>query len=403
MPPTTAYQENLLCDTLDRMRRNPEGRKVVHLHISKLLPANRTTVKTKIISRMFGNLESGMHVQLFPMINQDLVVTVNAGAQRDVNAICNRIQTLFDDDPITFTEDADGNDQFVVWYDLAVDSAMAVQMAKGLRATADTLLRQPSKNQGRPAMTPVHLDYVQKQLATTNIIPFIKDQVAMRVHPGSADAEIEFFEFFLSVGEMQQAIAPDIDIFADRWLFQDLSRTMDLRMLETVVRAPHARECKTISLNLNLETIATPAFATFLERAPDGQKLIIEVQAIDVLSSIRTYFDVCDVVTGLGHAVLIDGLNPITLQMLDVGQLKPTYAKIMWANEFLDLMNPDSNKSATSMITEVGPEKIILARCDSQQAMGWGLKSGIRVFQGHFLDSFGKPKRKKRPNQPGAR
>jgi hypothetical protein len=154
---------------------------------------------------------------------------------------------------------------------------------------------------------------------------------------------------------------------------------------------------------LNLETIATPAFATFLERAPDGQKLIIEVQAIDVLSSIRTYFDVCDVVTGLGHAVLIDGLNPITLQMLDVGQLKPTYAKIMWANEFLDLMNPDSNKSATSMITEVGPEKIILARCDSQQAMGWGLKSGIRVFQGHFLDSFGKPKRKKRPNQPGAR
>lgn len=36
------YQEALLVDTLDRMRRNPEGRKVVRLHLSQLLPPNRT-------------------------------------------------------------------------------------------------------------------------------------------------------------------------------------------------------------------------------------------------------------------------------------------------------------------------------------------------------------------------
>ena len=94
----------------------------------------------------------------------------------------------------------------------------------------------------------------------------------------------------------------------------------------------------------------------------------------------------------MGHALLIDGLNPATLQMLDVGPLKPDYAKLMWAPEFIELLNPDSNKSAGSMIDEVGPEKIILARCDSQESMAWGLKSGIRIFQGHFLDSFGAPK-----------
>ena len=136
MQSTTAYQENLLCDTLDRMRRNPEGRKVVHLHISKLLPGNKTPVKSKIVSRMFGNLESGMHVQIFPMINQDLVMTVNSGSQRDVNATCNRIRTLFEDDPATHVEDAQGNDQFVNWYDLEVDSAMAIAMAQDLPATS---------------------------------------------------------------------------------------------------------------------------------------------------------------------------------------------------------------------------------------------------------------------------
>ncbi|MBT6088884.1 MAG: hypothetical protein HOH20_04835, partial [Rhodospirillaceae bacterium] len=297
-----------------------------------------------------------------------------------------------EDDPATHVEDAQGNDQFVNWYDLEVDSAMAIAMAQDLRSEGTRLLRQPPAAKGLPTMSPAQLDQVQKQLATANIIPFIKDQVAMRVNPGAADAAIEFFEFFLSVGDLQRTIAPNMNIFGDRWLFQDLSRTMDLRMLEIVVRAPHARECKTLSLNLNLETVSTPAFEKFVERAPEGQKIIVEVQSIDVLANVRSYFDVHDVLSGMGHALLIDGLNPATLQMLDVGPLKPDYAKLMWAPEFIELLNPDSNKSAGSMIDEVGPEKIILARCDSQESMAWGLKSGIRIFQGHFLDSFGAPK-----------
>ena len=392
MQHTTAYQENLLCDTLDRMRRNPEGRKVVHIHLSRLMPGNRTPVKSKIVSRMFGNLEGGMHIQMFPMINQDLVMTVNAGAQRDVNAICNRLRGLFDDDPVTFTEDKDGNDQFVNWYDLEVDSAQALNMAQELREEANRRLRKAPEAPPTPAMTPVQLDHVQKQLATTNIIPFVRDQVAMRVSPGDADAHIEFYEFFLSVGDLQRTIAPGINVFGDRWLFQDLSRTMDLRMLETVVRAPHARESPVISLNLNLETISTPAFVTFLERIPEDQKIIVEVQAIDVLAAVRSYYDVHDVISSMGHALLIDGLNPIMLQMIDVRMMKPDYAKIMWAPELIDLMNPDSSKSAAALIESIGGDKIVLARCDSQNAMAWGLKSGIRIFQGHFLDSFGKPR-----------
>lgn len=396
MQQTTAYQENLLCDTIDRIRRNPEGRKIVHLRLSKLMPANRTPVKTKIVSRMFGNLESGMHVQIFPMINQDLVMIVNSGAQRDVNSICNRIRKLFGDDPITFAQDADGEDRFVTWFDLEVDAAMALNLGQELRNEANAKIRQPPPPPPTPVMSPKQLDVVQKKLATTNIIPFVKDQVAMRVAPGSADASIEFYEFFLSVGDLQRTLAQGINVFGDRWLFQDLSRTMDLRMLEVVVRAPHARSAPAISLNLNLETVSTPTFASFLERIPDEQKVIVEIQAIDVLANIRDYYEVLDVLSGLGHALLIDGLNPTTLQMLNVPLLKPDYAKIMWAPEFIDLLHPDSNKSAVSMIEEVGAEKVILARCDTQNAMAWGLKSGIRVYQGYFLDSFGKPGRNKK-------
>lgn len=57
------YQETLLVDTHDRMRRNPEGRKVVHLHLSQLMPPNRTPVRIKIVTRMFRTLESGCNAQ----------------------------------------------------------------------------------------------------------------------------------------------------------------------------------------------------------------------------------------------------------------------------------------------------------------------------------------------------
>ena len=75
---------------------------------------------------------------------------------------------------------------------------------------------------------PASLDAIQKKIAFANIVPFIRDQVALRVNPSTKEASIEFYEFFLSVGDLQRAAAPDISFLADRWLFQDLSRTMDM-------------------------------------------------------------------------------------------------------------------------------------------------------------------------------
>ncbi len=380
------YQETLLVDTLDRMRRNPEGRKVVHLHLSQLMTQNRTPVRIKIVTRMFRTLESGRQVQLFDMTNGDLMMIVGGGAQRDVNNIIHRIRKLFEGDPATL-DDAEGADRFATWYDLSLDSSMAIQNAQHMRREA-----QEGKTQNSAALiqglTPASLDAIQKKIAFANIVPFIRDQVALRVNPSTKEASIEFYEFFLSVGDLQRAAAPDISFLADRWLFQDLSRTMDMRMLETVTRSPHARGTPRISLNLNLETILTPAFKAFLDHLEDGQKVIVEVQAVDLLTNYEMYLDVRNAVNSMGHAILIDGLSTTTLEMLDVAAMKPDYAKIAWAPELLDLMDSPTNKSAAFFVQEIGPEKVVLSRCDSSSALSWGIRTGITLFQGHFLDAF---------------
>lgn len=153
------YQEGLLVDTLDRMRRNPEGRKVVHLRLSQLMPHNRTPVRIRILHRMFRNLESGRQVQLFPIGNDDLVIIVNAGAQRDVANTCERVRTLFESDPVTHLIEG-RPDKFIFWFDLGLDAALAIHAAQQLRQIVQKM--PPRSDQLMPGLTPVILDDVQK-------------------------------------------------------------------------------------------------------------------------------------------------------------------------------------------------------------------------------------------------
>ena len=147
------------------------------------------------------------------------------------------------------------------------------------------------------------------------------------------------------------------------------------------------RGAPAISLNLNLETVLTPAFSTFLERIEKNQKVIVEVQAVDVLTNFQMYRDTEAVLSSMGHAILIDGLTTTALGMLDFSLMKPDYAKILWAPELLDMMDPTTNQSAAFIVDSIGVDKVILSRCDSANALAWGMKTGIHVFQGHFLDS----------------
>jgi EAL domain-containing protein (putative c-di-GMP-specific phosphodiesterase class I) len=386
------YQETLLVDTIDRMRRNPEGRKVVHLRLSQMLPQNRTPVRLKILTRMFRALESGRQVQLFSLTNGDLAMVVNAGAQRDVNNVIHRIRSLFESDPVTMV-DAGGEDRFCAWYDLALDANLALHAAQDLRRQAQT---GPVRAEAPPAppLTPQLLDDIQKKLAFANIVPFVRDQPVLRINPTTYEAAIEFVEFFLSVGDLQRAAAPNVNLLGDRWLFQDLSRTMDMRMLDTVVRAPHAREAPGLSLNLNLETVVTPAFKSFLDQMPKTQRIVVEIQAIDVFTNPSLFLDVQGALRGLGHMVLLDGMNLGTLRLLDVAGLKTDYAKVAWSPDLGEGGGRDSAEVFRALSNAMGAGKVIVSRCESPQALAWGLKNGITLFQGRFLDSLKSGRRK---------
>ncbi|MSO96928.1 MAG: EAL domain-containing protein [Rhodospirillaceae bacterium] len=138
----------------------------------------------------------------------------------------------------------------------------------------------------------------------------------------------------------------------------------------------------------------------FIERVEKGQKVIVEVQAVDVLTNLALYNDIDAALSLMGHAVLIDGLTTMALSVLDIGRLKPDYAKLVWSPELLNTMDPKGSRS-TAMLKQLGGEKIVLSRVDTADALQWGLRMGIGLFQGRFLDSFSKPAHQRKPGATG--
>jgi len=100
------------------------------------------------------------------------------------------------------------------------------------------------------------------------------------------------------------------------------------------------------------------------------------------------FMDVQSAMKSMGHAMLIDGLNVATLRLLDAASLKPDYVKVAWSPELSEIGNSNAGAVMAAVTAAVGEGKVIISRCESSKAMSWGLKNGVTLFQGRFLDSL---------------
>ena len=64
-------QENLLLDYMHRLEKHKEGRKVVHLHLSHLRPANRREQHIRTAMGNFEPMVKDLYVKVFSVKHAD--------------------------------------------------------------------------------------------------------------------------------------------------------------------------------------------------------------------------------------------------------------------------------------------------------------------------------------------
>ncbi len=377
--------EGLLYDAAERVGRVREGRLALHLHLSQLLPSNREEGRIRIAFRMFESMVDAYRGQMFLMSNSDIVLICKDARVNDLDAIVYKLRALFSTDPLTYAESADGQDRFVSYYDIEADYDSFFALCG--RMVADSK-KQAADLRAAPPAQPLdakNLTKVLERIGATDIAGVVRRQACVHINQRMT-AEVAFQEFFMSIMDLQKVLAPDVNILANRWLFQHLSQVLDLRVLSVLQNCGLRKMPSAFSVNLNMATIETPVFQQFEAAIRGRAGLVVEFQLLDIFNDLDGFFRARDRLRARGHKSVLDGMTPVTLQFMDAELFDTDYVKVSWSPDMIDDIKTAEVQNA---LGPVGFERVILARCDTETSISWGLSQGIRMFQGRFLDSMG--------------
>lgn len=379
---TNTYPEQQLLDTLNRVKRNSEGFLAIYMNFSKLRPQHKQPRQLKILVRMFDPIIHTTQSRLFAFSCGDMIVLGKGIKFNAAEETITKIREMLQADPLVY--DSPKN-EFAEIYDLEKDfNNLYLKVEKALKTAQETkqIQRPPAKIRN---IEPEDLDAVLKNLAQMEVADIIRRQSAIYI-PARANAQIMFQEYFTSIADLKKAIAPEINLLGDKWIFQHLTETLDRRMLSVLAKAKLFTKPPALNLNLNISTVFSREFTAFTRHAAsEGQQITVEVQLMDIFQNINNYYAACEQLQNNGHKILIDGLSAISLQFIDINLLNPDFIKLIWSPGIAD---ENQKINPKELITNFGAEKIVLARCDSEDGIKWGLEAGIRIFQGYFLDAM---------------
>ena len=371
-------KEKNLLEVLNRIARNQTEYSLLYVSVSKLKPKNRHSSFVKIIARLFDNLVGAAGGSLFILSNSDFAILgKNITTKTVASAVC-VLRSCLAGDSILFSQNIE---EFARVYEFPYELNEFYKFIEGVMAqekiAEPIITKQPIEAS--------QIDDVIEHLNNINIAELVKHQSVIRIDR-SDKFRLMFQEFFVAVKDLSRQYNKNLDLVANRWLFLYLTQTLDKKTISSFLFADIKNWPKQIGLNLNLSSVFSAEFVNFAKNVlREDQKIVVEVHMADVLNNLNLYFEAKDILHKGGHKILIDGASPEMLKMVDIVGLQPDMIKIFWD----PMMEFDvNNQNLKSIIDEFGADNIILAKCKEAKAIKWGIRYGIRSFQGPYMDAL---------------
>jgi EAL domain-containing protein (putative c-di-GMP-specific phosphodiesterase class I) len=394
---TPTNDEGLLLDYARRTDKRRKGRRAVRIYLSRLKPHNRREHHLRIAASTFEVLIRKFDGALFKLFNKDLVVVCNGAQVSDIDACVLRIRYLFSEDPLFRDGEADdGDDPFCDWYDLENDYpqflAQAEQIAEE-RTRHDTQSatqvsedQRPKRHDGPPLGAP-ELASVIGSILNADLSSMLRRQPVCAVVRGQKPQAL-FNELYISVETLRQTLMPTHDLLGNRWLFQELTRHLDRRMMHLLTHRKHSAINHAFSLNLNIETLVSTEFLEFDAALNSATKrtIVVELQFFDVVADLKNYHFARGFLHDRGYRICLDGATCLSLPLIDREQLGLDLIKMQWNKELVDHSTGRQDSDLRRAAGALTPGRLILYRCDSEDALEFGRSLGVTMYQGYQID-----------------
>ncbi len=380
---TPVQSEQVLMETINRIGSARSDYQALRIHLSELQPHNRSPSYLRIANYMATRISRSAGAEAFQLPNNDIIIIGKDVALTDLETIVSTIRALFARDPLSFSDSGDGQDKFCTSYSFV--DAYDTFKNDVFRILRENKTEVGQKNATSPRLDSKALDEVIEAIRQFDLSPVIRRQTALQFDQKNI-SNIAFEEYFVSMADLPNAITIETNLISSRWLFLYLSAHLDHHMLDWFSDVRLQRKKAPLSLNLNIESLFTPIFRGFEERlTANGLSLVVELQMPDVFADLGTYFFARDWLHERGHQVLLDGVRPTTMQLTNIGLLKTDMIKLLWTPRLVDSYY---GKTVAETLRKLDLAKIVLAHCDSEQAILWGNEVGVSCFQGNFIDTM---------------
>ena len=268
-------------------------------------------------------------------------------------------------------------------YDLTVlnETALAV-----VEAFAERMARRTAGAKPVPRLTHDHLVMIEeasRRMGTAELARrIVRRQNAYMVQSRSTFVPA-FTEFYCCTEAIRREVIGDVDFRQDKQLFNLLTLSFDRLILRSFEKLnPERDRC---SLNLNVETVFTTEFETFLKASVKGDlsRFVIELRASDILQNFDEFLVARDFLTERGAVLAVDALFPKMLGLLDLRAMGIRIAKLFASDDSFATL--PQRRAALSDL-QAGGVALILARTQDKRMHELGLDVGIRMFQGFHID-----------------
>ena len=394
----TVAVEALLLDHVQRLKRFTEGRRAIHVHLSRLRPYNRRRHHLRIAASAFEPLASGHEGIVFTLFNDDLVVICKDATVAEIDDFVLRLRFLFSDDPLLVSEaDEQGDDPFCSWFDLEADYPAFVEAAEAMlrerelaeaMQAADDPEETPETVAAEP-IDPPKLGAIEDAIAHADLSSFLRRQAICAVAKDSPPKPL-LHELTISIDGLRHALLPTHDFVANQWLFRDLTRHLDRRMIAMLRHRDEAAARESMSLNFNVATLLSPEFMEFdaVIAAERSGTVVIELQLVDVIADLAGFAFARDFLRDRGYRICLDGTNHLSLPFVDRAKLGVDLLKLCWSSDLADSAAGPHRDALRDAIDAFSAERVILCHCDTPEALELGRALGITLYQGYHLDDL---------------
>jgi hypothetical protein len=395
----SSAQEYRLLDYVERLGRLRDGRRALHLHLSRLKLHNRRDHHLRIAINTFETNVKSLEGQIYRLANQDIVFIYKSVDPALIDEAVMRVRYLFTDDPLAEVPEIDaGIDPFVSYYDVDRDFQKLLELVRGFHDEAQKRQRRLAAIGGtepaeKPPINPHKLGELIDTIISADLSNLMRRQAIYALLSDQAPQPL-FRELFISIADLQKQVLPNFNILANRWLFQYLTETLDKRMLALLMRNDDPAIANSFSVNLNVSTILSQEFLAFDNSLKSGARgtIVLELQMLDIYADIATFTFARDFARERGYRLCLDGVTELTLAHVDRERLGIDLVKLQWAPGLADERRHEARQRLKGFVDQAGKSRVIMCHVDSEDAIRFGHSVGIAMYQGRLLDQLVSPR-----------